>query len=213
MEAITPEKQKANLWLASAIAGLAFHACLQFSDILDVLIWQMITGSVIAVATIFYIDIKVFQSCPLDAAKDLAVSTTAFTLSLATSILIYRAFFHRLRRFPGPFAARLTKLWSVYKSAKSMKYFLVLEDVHKKYGDVVRTGKQYSFATRYVLTQYKAPVSSPSPACLLCLKSPHAARQSSTSRATGSNQSWACSKPEISRTTADAGSRGKRVLA
>lgn len=36
---------------------------------------------------------------------------TAFLVGLYGSMLLYRAFFHRLGRFPGPFAARLSNIY------------------------------------------------------------------------------------------------------
>ncbi|KAL1640901.1 hypothetical protein SLS58_006517 [Diplodia intermedia] len=148
MEGPTPDKHKANLWLASAVAALAFHAFVQYIEILDLLVWPML-GSFAAVgAAIFYADVHLYHSAPAAAAKDLATSATSFALSLAISMLVYRAFFHRLRRFPGPFAARLTRFWSVYKSSKDLQYHLVLEELHKKYGDVVRVGPRELSITR-----------------------------------------------------------------
>lgn len=35
----------------------------------------------------------------------------AFLIGLFGSMLVYRALFHRLRRFPGPFTARLSNLY------------------------------------------------------------------------------------------------------
>ncbi|CAK7204871.1 hypothetical protein SEUCBS139899_007633 [Sporothrix eucalyptigena] len=56
------------------------------------------------------------------------------------SMLVYRAAFHRLSRFPGPFGARLSNLWITGKSIGKQDKYLVIEDLHKKYGDVVRIG-------------------------------------------------------------------------
>ena len=140
MEGPTPDKHKANLWLASAVAALAFHAFVQYIDILDLLVWHMLAIFAAVGVAIFYADVHLYHSAPAAAAKDLATSATSFALSLAISMLVYRAFFHRLRRFPGPFAARLTRFWSVYKSSKDLQYHLVLEELHKKHGDVVRVG-------------------------------------------------------------------------
>ena len=60
---------------------------------------------------------------------------------LLASILIYRAFFHRLVKagFQGPWYAGLTKLWHVWACRKS-KNHLVLDELHRRYGDFVRTG-------------------------------------------------------------------------
>lgn len=65
-----------------------------------------------------------------------------FLLSLLTSILVYRALFHPLRDFPGPFSARLSKLWALTQAVKSyLKWYQVDAELHQKYGDYVRTGR------------------------------------------------------------------------
>ncbi|KAK7718873.1 hypothetical protein SLS57_005983 [Botryosphaeria dothidea] len=143
-----------RLWLASAVSALAFHALIQHFELIELLVWQMLAAFSALGLAIFYADVQVFHTPPSDAAKNLAISATSFALTLTTSILIYRAFFHRLRKFPGPFAARLTKLWSVYNSSKNLQYHFVLDDVHKKYGDVVRTGpRELSVARASALPQ------------------------------------------------------------
>lgn len=74
------------------------------------------------------------------------ITTTAliictYAFGLFTSIVIYRKYFHRLRHFPGPWAAGATKLWHVWK-CRTGKNYLVLEDLHKQYGPVIRTGPE-----------------------------------------------------------------------
>ncbi|KAL5042261.1 hypothetical protein BDW71DRAFT_200739 [Aspergillus fruticulosus] len=64
---------------------------------------------------------------------------TGYVLGLLSSIGLYRAFFHRLNSFPGPFLARTTKLWHLWKSRSSQNHFLLAE-LQKQYGDFVRTG-------------------------------------------------------------------------
>ncbi|APA07309.1 hypothetical protein sscle_02g020790 [Sclerotinia sclerotiorum 1980 UF-70] len=62
-------------------------------------------------------------------------------VSLWTNILVYRAFFHPLRHFPGPFGARLSKFWSLGKVMQSkFRWYQVLGDLKEEYGDYVRTG-------------------------------------------------------------------------
>jgi hypothetical protein len=56
------------------------------------------------------------------------------------SMIIYRAAFHRLNIFPGPFAARLSNFWITSKGAKNMDTYLQVQKLHEKYGDVVRVG-------------------------------------------------------------------------
>lgn len=73
-----------------------------------------------------------------------ALYTTAvfwsFTLSLWSSMFVYRGFFHPLRNFPGPRGAKYTKLWHSFTAA-DMKWYKTVNKLHEEYGDYVRTGK------------------------------------------------------------------------
>lgn len=60
-----------------------------------------------------------------------------FLLGYLTCTIIYRVFFHPLRKVPGPFPAKFTELW------RARRYFLGnwhqdILDLHRKYGPVVR---------------------------------------------------------------------------
>ncbi|GME35797.1 Cytochrome P450 [Neofusicoccum parvum] len=141
-------------WLVSAVAALAFHAAIQPFELLDVLLWQISGVFGVSAIAIFCVDVQFLHSSPSHAAWNLAVSATSFATTLAASILIYRAFFHRLRKLPGPPVAKLTKFWSVYHSSKAFQYRLKLEELHKEYGDVVRTGpREVSIARVSALPQ------------------------------------------------------------
>ncbi|OQV07837.1 hypothetical protein CLAIMM_12206 [Cladophialophora immunda] len=64
-----------------------------------------------------------------------------------TALLIYYFFFHPLRKFPGPSAARLTKLYTRRGNFYGRKSEII-HAVHVKYGPVVRVGpNEVSFAT------------------------------------------------------------------
>lgn len=65
----------------------------------------------------------------------------SYYAALWTSILTYRIFFHRLNKFPGPFMFKVSKLWHVFKLAPKSDNYLQLDELHKRYGDFVRTGK------------------------------------------------------------------------
>lgn len=83
-----------------------------------------------------------YQASPLHVWFDgLLLAFLAHVVSLLSSIITYRVFFHRLTRedFPGPLPARITKLWHVWQ-ARGSKNFLVLDRLNAKYGDFVRTG-------------------------------------------------------------------------
>ncbi|KAM3425016.1 hypothetical protein BST61_g6986 [Cercospora zeina] len=61
-------------------------------------------------------------------------------LSILTS-LIYSAFWSPLRKVPGPLLARHTNLWIAWKSGKGRSH-LFWQELHAKYGPLVRTGPQ-----------------------------------------------------------------------
>lgn len=58
-----------------------------------------------------------------------------------SSILIYRAAFHRLNVFPGPFAARLSNIYISVLGLKKRHLYEEIQKLHRKYGDVVRIGQ------------------------------------------------------------------------
>lgn len=65
----------------------------------------------------------------------------SFSAGLGASTALYRLFFHRLRNFPGPWGAKLSRFYTVGVIKKSgIRYHLKLEELHRKYGDFVRTG-------------------------------------------------------------------------
>ena len=74
------------------------------------------------------------------AARATALIVLSYLASLFTSVALYRIFFHRLRHFPGPIGARVTKFWHVGKLFRQPN-FKLLDDLHQQYGDFVRTGE------------------------------------------------------------------------
>jgi hypothetical protein len=69
-----------------------------------------------------------------------SIISTFYIIGLFSSIVFYRLFCHGLCRFPGPKLAAATKLWHVWQSRNSTN-FLVMQNVHERYGELVRTGK------------------------------------------------------------------------
>ncbi|KAI0839148.1 cytochrome P450 [Hypoxylon sp. FL0890] len=63
----------------------------------------------------------------------------SYFASLASSIIIYRLFFHRTKSFPGPKLAAVSKLYHLMK-ASGCRQHIFLDELHKQYGDFVRTG-------------------------------------------------------------------------
>ncbi|KAL3478339.1 cytochrome P450 monooxygenase [Aspergillus californicus] len=61
-------------------------------------------------------------------------------LGIYMSMLSYRAFFHRLSQFPGPFWAKISNLYVTGLSAKNFHLYEEVESLHAQYGDYVRLG-------------------------------------------------------------------------
>ncbi|KAK1484284.1 L-ornithine-N5-monooxygenase [Colletotrichum cuscutae] len=68
----------------------------------------------------------------------LAISSSYFA-GLFTSIVVYRLIFHPLRRFPGPFPARIMKPYIMWLNRDWKLHEKYLE-MHEKHGDFVRVG-------------------------------------------------------------------------
>ena len=74
-----------------------------------------------------------------NAAGAVLLIVTSYAVALFSSMAVYRVFFHRLRGFPGPYLAKLTKFWHVYHVLDAQQY-LFLDQLRKRYGAFVRTG-------------------------------------------------------------------------
>ena len=93
-----------------------------------------------ALSTIFLVISSVQSNCRACAVRHTLAVIASYGCSLFTSIIIYRIFFHRLRYFPGPFFAKVSKLWHVGKLLQKPN-FILLDELHEAYGDFVRIGK------------------------------------------------------------------------
>ncbi|KAI1351961.1 cytochrome P450 [Xylaria sp. FL0043] len=65
----------------------------------------------------------------------------SYAAGLFSSITIYRRYFHRLRAFPGPPLASITKFWHVWKSFGGKNHILI-EQLSRRYGSIIRTGPE-----------------------------------------------------------------------
>ena len=88
---------------------------------------------------IYILELLVRDCSYSTAMKNASIVLGSYTIVLFGSITIYRIHFHQLRSFPGPYGAKLSKLWHSWKTRHSTNY-LLLEELHQKYGTFVRTG-------------------------------------------------------------------------
>lgn len=83
---------------------------------------------------------NVFHESLAASAQHVALWAGAAAAGLYTSMLVYRAFFHRLRQFPGPFLARLSTFYMTYLCFQRGQIYRDVQAMHDKYGDWVRLG-------------------------------------------------------------------------
>ncbi|KAF3006256.1 hypothetical protein E8E14_006252 [Neopestalotiopsis sp. 37M] len=122
----------------SALGGVLFHHVYARRVEVDFMALRLIG---VAIASCFLMTlwfINVWNLSLLTALSKLGLSVSAFLISLTSSILIYRGFFHRLRNVPGPFAARFSAFWTVKQSSGEYKFHRKLHKWHREHGDVVR---------------------------------------------------------------------------
>ena len=124
----------------AAAGGLASHLCFFINGEHHMKAPLIFRLHVVLFAALIYMEITVKHQDVVPDTKQAFEVFAVYTLSLLTSIFIYRRYCHRLRHFPGPFMASVTKLWQTTKTLDSQNHIL-LDGLHKKYGDFVRTGK------------------------------------------------------------------------
>jgi tryprostatin B 6-hydroxylase len=96
--------------------------------------------AVVAVPAFLPLIVFLNHASLLEGAKMLFQAECIFLLSLFLSITLYRlSLSHRLAAFPGPLTWRWTKLAQAFAN-RHTRGFEVLDQLHKKYGDYVRTG-------------------------------------------------------------------------
>ncbi|KAM5360147.1 hypothetical protein ACJZ2D_013962 [Fusarium nematophilum] len=75
-----------------------------------------------------------------EAFKSASALVFAAVAGTYSSIFVYRGLFHRLRRFPGPFAAKFSNFYMTFLSIKKFHLYEEVQELHEKYGDIVRVG-------------------------------------------------------------------------
>lgn len=125
----------------AAAGGIASHLCFFIYGEHHMKAPILFRLYIVLFSALLYAEIAVKNQNAYLGTKEAFEIFAAYTLSLLTSIFVYRKLFHRLSHFPGPFMASVTKLWQTTKTLDSQNHIL-LDSLHKKYGDFVRTGKQ-----------------------------------------------------------------------
>lgn len=125
----------------STILGIGFHAAIQSVEFEVYMFYFLgLTTASWPLLAAFYLQLG--QCSIFQALARTALVQVAFHGALLLSIVTYRVAFHRLRRFPGPFGAAVSRWYTLYLASKNVQYHLEVQDMHSKYGDFVRTGEK-----------------------------------------------------------------------
>ena len=105
--------------------------------------WDAASPSIFAFYfTMFAAALSLFYFPSINISPGLAAQIVACHVAgLYTSMLLYRAFFHRLSKYPGPGWARLTNFYITALSMKKLHLFEEVQKLHARYGDYVRVGE------------------------------------------------------------------------
>lgn len=128
-----------QLAAAFAVGAASQQAILRHGE-WDNYSFKLIVGAAV-LDTLLSLFVHVRLSEPLATAVRHALCLTlAAVAGVYLSMLVYRAFFHRLRAFPGPVAARLSTFYMTYLSATRGQVYEDVRALHRMYGDYVRVG-------------------------------------------------------------------------
>lgn len=139
--------QDRSAYGAAFLAGVIAHVLFFRWGEWDLYVVQLGIGAFIANIGA---SLALARSCPsVTHVESLKLVSTLLGISIAgvyASMIVYRAFFHRLNRFPGPFMARLSNFYITSRSIKKFRLFEEVQSLHEQYGDIVRIGRQPSTA-------------------------------------------------------------------
>ncbi|KAK8107523.1 cytochrome P450 [Apiospora kogelbergensis] len=128
-----------QLMASAAALGAILHLTLLLPYEVEQFMYTLLGGLLASWTGYFFFQIVLGFSVLSSAFRVLLVSS-AFNAGIFVSIGFYRLFFHRLRRFPGPLLAKLTKFFSVSLAVKTVQYHKDVARMHDEYGDFIRTG-------------------------------------------------------------------------
>ena len=119
--------------------GALFHLSIRKVEV-DYLIWHYLALSTGVFSALVYAYLSLTNCSLFQAIAKALLVGVSFNTGLTLSIAVYRLFFHRLRGFPGPIGAKLSRFYTVKLAAKNVQYNKEVAKMHEKYGDFIRTG-------------------------------------------------------------------------
>ncbi|KAI2629259.1 putative benzoate 4-monooxygenase cytochrome P450 [Hypomontagnella submonticulosa] len=133
------EGHASQVVLPGVFLGVLFHLIIAQMGEVENFMYRLLAGFFLTLcslaSTYFFLGFSI-----IDTLARLFVLASSFNAGLFSSMVIYRLFFHRLRRFPGPLDTKISRVFSAIKAAKEVKYYKEVAKMHDEYGDFIRTG-------------------------------------------------------------------------
>ncbi|KAH8645775.1 cytochrome P450 [Xylariales sp. PMI_506] len=128
-----------QLHIAAAIIGVSSHLLYWIRGYHDVRATTILRAHLALYAALAAASVTATHSSITVGIVQATSLSLTYLVALFLSMTTYRLFFHRLSRFPGPLAAKVTKFYGPWLSRNAQLYEEHF-DLVKKYGDFVRTG-------------------------------------------------------------------------
>lgn len=128
-----------ELLISAGISGTVFHRLVRSVEI-DSHVAGLLLAFFLVNGLMIYVSISDSGNGIIRAISDALQLDVAFHTGLFGSMVLYRLFSHPLRNFPGPVGARISRLHASFLTLKTAQMHYVVQDMHRQYGDVVRTG-------------------------------------------------------------------------
>ncbi|GFF97057.1 putative Cytochrome P450 monooxygenase [Aspergillus lentulus] len=118
---------------AGVVAGISTH--------LGIFIrgeWERRTPIVARVYLVLVVFIELLRYLGHGTSFPITYLYISYCGGLFGSIFVYRIWLHPLRDFPGPFMAKATGFWSLWKNLPHYGFYKDVRSLHEQYGDFVR---------------------------------------------------------------------------
>jgi hypothetical protein len=135
-----------NTHIAGTFGGLGvlFHLSILTSEI-DSAVGSLLIGAFFAWSGLAVAFVKILDVGLVVAIAKSSLAYISFLAGLGTGTVVYRLLCHRLRHFPGPLGAKISRFHTVWVTKRTgLRYHLELERLHAEFGDFVRTGSSLS---------------------------------------------------------------------
>jgi hypothetical protein len=132
------DEQSVSMYAAAFVIGVGLHQLVFRFGEWDNWSFRILQGIGIAQIAFTLILCQYDEQTLSSASGHAAVLIGTTSLGIWSSMLIYRAFFHRLGPFHGPPLARLSTFYMTAVNARERRNYRAMQRLHAKYGDYVR---------------------------------------------------------------------------